>query len=53
MKGGEGHVNERWLSPLARRRRQIVNDIELMIAYAAGALSTAVVWMLARMMGVG
>ncbi len=41
----------RYFSPLARRRRQIVADIEMVIAYAAGALSAAVVWMTARFMG--
>ncbi len=46
-------MNERWLSPLARRRRQIVADIEMVIAYAAGALSAVVVWLVVRMMGAG
>lgn len=42
-------MNERRLSPLARRRREIVADIECGICFAAGALCAVVVMLVARL----
>lgn len=44
-------MDERRLSPLARRRREIVADIECMLSFAGGALTVAVLWMTARILG--
>ena len=44
-------MDERRLSPLARRRREIVADIECGLSFAGGALAMAVVWMTARLLG--
>lgn len=34
--------NDRYLSPTARRRREIVADIELILSYATGILTAVV-----------
>lgn len=45
-------MNERYLSSTARRRREIVADIELMISYAAGILTTVIAVVFLRALGV-
>lgn len=45
-------MNERYLSPKARRRREIVADVELIIAYASGVLTSVISWLLLHALGV-
>lgn len=45
-------VNERYLSPTAKRRREIIADIEMGLAYAAGVLTAVIGWVFLRALGV-
>lgn len=45
-------MNERYLSPTARRRREIIADIEMGLAYVAGVLTAVIGWALLRALGV-
>lgn len=45
-------MDERYLTPKARRRREIVADIETALAYLAGILTAVACGMVLRMMGV-
>ena len=44
-------MDKKRLSETARRRREIVADIESMLSFVGGALTMAAVWMTARLLG--
>ena len=45
-------MNDRRLSPLARRRREIVADIECIISYVTGILTAVIGWGFLHALGV-
>lgn len=45
-------MNERYLSPKARRRREIIADVELIISYATGILTAVIAGLFLRALGV-
>ncbi len=45
-------MNERYLSPKARRRREIIADVELIISYVTGILTAVIGWGFLHALGV-
>lgn len=45
-------MNERYLSPKARRRREIIADIEMILSYATGILTAVIAGVFLRSLGV-
>lgn len=45
-------MNERYLSPTARRRREIIADIELVLSYVTGAATAIIGGVILHALGV-